>query len=144
MVYNTTMSEDSSGSQEQQTTFSTNNIMPQDSTPNKQLQEQRQQRMPTPVWAPLLKYVAGIEVRHLVTPDEVTQAKRCLYQIYHVEQGWNPGQNPSGLRVEEDRLEDDLTVDWFGILREGKLIGVGRSWETSRLYDTFPRRRLTN
>lgn len=84
------------------------------------------QRIPTPTWAPILKYVSGIEVRHLVTSAEVTQAKQCLYQIYHVEQGWNPGPNPSGLRVEENRLEDDISVDWYGIFREGKLVGVGR------------------
>lgn len=108
-------------------------------------QQDHSSRMPTPTWAPILKYVSGLEVRHLVTPQEITRAQKCLYQIYHIEQGWNPGPNPSGLRVVEDRLEDDLNVDWYGIFRDGKLVGVGRlmgELETTRYLSKDDAKRL--
>lgn len=82
--------------------------------------------MPEPFWAPLLEYASGIKSRHLITDEEMKSAKQCLYRVYHMEQGWNPGPDPSNLRIEEDRFEDDVDAEWFGLYSEEKLVGVGR------------------
>lgn len=63
--------------------------------------------------------------------EEIEQAKRLLYKVYHEELGWTPTpDNPSGYRIENGKFEDDLTeaCTWIGAFdkKTQKLCSVAR------------------
>src|SRR4030042_3893704 len=70
-----------------------------------------------------------INIKELVTLDEITCAKNLLYNIYIEEFNWNlPSSNPSELKIENYKnikiLMDkyDEISKWFGVFIEDKLV----------------------
>jgi hypothetical protein len=86
---------------------------------------------PHPWWVPLTRRFFGLTPRQLRS-DELDMARELLYEVYFVEQGWDPPQpNASELHAnhEQRRMEDrfDHEAIWVGVFdRGGKLVGTTR------------------
>ncbi|MGB1014804.1 MAG: GNAT family N-acyltransferase, partial [Nannocystaceae bacterium] len=73
-----------------------------------------------------------------MTRAEIPDAQRLLYEVYYEEQKWEPLQpNASQLRADHSqrRIVDDLDASaiWVGVFTKGKLVGVTRILERTRM-----------
>ncbi len=87
---------------------------------------------PAPAWLRLLARTQRMRLVHLNAQPERAEAGRLLYEIFVVEQGWDPPTpNASELRADHDtrRLTDrfDDVAIWLGLRDErGRLIATMR------------------
>jgi hypothetical protein len=73
-----------------------------------------------------------IDLRLLISPNEVDLARKLIYQDYFINRKWFPTNNLSGVRIEQiesgkifvDDYDDVAT--WFGAFLDGEIIGCCR------------------
>lgn len=85
-----------------------------------------------PVVRFVLKLLVGGDIR-ILRGEQIDDAKRLLYEVYHLEQKWVPVPgNHSGLELKNGKLEDSLAglSTWIGLYKfsngEYTLAGVTR------------------
>ena len=73
----------------------------------------------------------------ILTGSEIDEAQKLACEVLVWEQDWIIPENPTGLRVEGDRLRDayDPIATWFGIFDGNALIGCHRI--CGRLHGSF-------